>query len=67
MNIWTVYHGTKDFGDLYVVRRFFLDKPTQDHFEDQDIEKVREWIQKDFLNYRQGMTVCLSPYPEDDK
>jgi hypothetical protein len=67
LNIWTVYHNTKDFPGLYVARRFELDRPTQDHFADINIEPVRAWIHKQAQIYQQELPYRLERQDGDDR
>ena len=66
INTWTVYHGTSDFGDQYVARRFEKITPTKDHFANKSLEKVRDWVFENSLKYNQGEPFLLSRLPGDD-
>jgi len=60
LNLWTVFHKTKDFGDKYVVRRFEMERATEDHFSDDSLDTVRDWIRKSALSFNQ-----VEPYRMD--
>lgn len=44
----TIYDHPTDYPDQFVARKFKLDKPTDNMFADEDLEKVREWAQAQF-------------------
>jgi hypothetical protein len=66
LNVWTVYKNTKDFPGQYVSRRFELDKPTRDHFANNDKNKVIEWIFSQAAKCGQGDPYCLPRQHQDD-
>lgn len=66
LNMWTLYQGTTDFPGQIVARRFELDKPTEDHYANKDVEQVRAWIKQEGAKVSQGSLVCMPRQPQDD-
>ena len=45
LRIWTVYGtNTTDFPGLFVARLFEADKPTDNFYTHEDLNRVRDWI-----------------------
>ena len=45
LNIWVVYYNAKDYPGQYASRLFHSDKSTDQHFVDDKLSKVHQWIQ----------------------
>ena len=64
--IWTIYKNPSDFPGKFVARRFEGDKPTNDHYANENVDTVRKWIHKDAGNRGQGSPHRLERQPNDD-
>lgn len=56
--MWTVYDSPTDFPDLFVARRWLLDRPTEEVLQDKTLDGLRRKL-------RQGL-VRLERSPQDD-
>jgi len=65
-NSWTVYFNPKDFPYQYVARRFKGTRPTREHYANEDIAKVREWIFERVRRKGQGEAWKIDPDVNDD-
>ena len=44
LDIWTVYYDTWDFTNLYVVRKFLVNKPTEEFYISKSLMEIRNHI-----------------------
>ena len=65
-NSWTVYFNPQDFPGQYVARRFDGAEPTHDHYANEDITKVRDWVFEKVRKKGQGVPWRIDPEINDD-
>lgn len=66
LQFFTVYKDPADFPGMYVCRQFNIDQPTDNHFADEDYDKVLDWMLEQFKQLHQGAPYRLPPDPTDD-